>query len=182
MLQYRILDLINLMLLGVNFPEGFKTGVAVRGFDVGPVVSSASDGEQEYLLKLESQIGCVLSDMGYAVRGALRPVTNLSPVVRSLIPMTGARVLVVGAGIVGRSIAYYLSRAGAQSFSLKPVMGISDASRASLGVLTHFSGGHSVYGLFIRDSHAAHRPLADELFNETGIDVGWRPLRHRSRN
>ena len=40
----------------------------------------------------------------------------------------------------------------------------------------HFSGGHSVYGLFIRDSHAAHRPLADELFSETGIDVGWRPL------
>ena len=81
-LQYRILDLINLMLLGVNFPEGFKTGVAVRGFDVGPARTSASDGEQEYLLKLESQIGCVLSDMGYAVRGARAcPVTNLSPIV-----------------------------------------------------------------------------------------------------
>lgn len=81
-LQYRILDLINLMLLGVNFPEGFKTGVAVRGFDVGPARTSASDGEQEYLLKLESQIGCVLSDMGYAVRGARAcPVTNLPPIV-----------------------------------------------------------------------------------------------------
>ena len=80
MLQYRILDLINLMLLGVNFPEGFKTGVAVRGFDVGPARTSASDGEQEYLLKLESQIGCVLSDMGYAVRGARAcPITNLTP-------------------------------------------------------------------------------------------------------
>ena len=29
-LQYRILDLINMMLLGVNFPEGFKTGVRKR--------------------------------------------------------------------------------------------------------------------------------------------------------
>lgn len=82
MLQYRILDLINLMLLGVNFPEGFKTGVAVRGFDVGPARTSASDGEQEYLLKLESQIGCVLSDMGYAVRGARAcPITNLPTIV-----------------------------------------------------------------------------------------------------
>ena len=95
---------------------------------------------------------------------------------RSLIPTTGARVLIVGAGIVGRSIAYYLSRAGAQPILIEAREGPSDASRASLGVLTHFSGGHSVYGLFIRDSHAAHRPLADELFTETGIAVGWRPL------
>jgi dihydrodipicolinate synthase/N-acetylneuraminate lyase len=81
-LQYRILDLINLMLLGVNFPEGFKTGVAVRGFDVGPARTSTSAGEQEYLLKLEAQIGCVLSDMGYSVRGARAcPVTNLPPIV-----------------------------------------------------------------------------------------------------
>ena len=101
---------------------------------------------------------------------------KLTPYCRSLIPTTGARILVVGAGIVGRSIAYYLSRAGAQPILIEARDGPSDASRASLGVLTHFSGGHSAYGLFIRDSHAAHRPLADELFNETGIDVGWRPL------
>ena len=95
---------------------------------------------------------------------------------RSLISTTCARVLIVGAGIIGRSIAYYLSRAGAQPILIEAREGPSDASRASLGVLTHFSGGHSVYGLFIRDSHAVHRPLADELFDETGIDVGWRPL------
>jgi len=81
-LQYRILDLINLMLLGVNFPEGFKTGIAVRGFDVGPARASSSKDEQDYLLKLEAQIGCVLSDMGYSVRGARAcPVTNLPPIV-----------------------------------------------------------------------------------------------------
>ena len=91
-------------------------------------------------------------------------------------PAIGARVLVVGAGIVGRSIAYYLSRAGARPLLIEAREGPSDASRASLGVLTHFSGGQSVYGLFIRDSHAVHGPLADELFEETGIDVGWRSL------
>lgn len=81
-LQYRILDLINLMLLGVNFPEGFKTGVAVRGFDVGPPRQTMSAEERQYLLKLESQISCILSDMGYAVTGTRScPVTHLPPIV-----------------------------------------------------------------------------------------------------
>ena len=81
-LQYRILDLINLMLLGVNFPEGFKTGVAARGFDVGPARASTTAAEQEYLLKLEAQINCVLADMGYPVSGPRAcPTTNLPPIV-----------------------------------------------------------------------------------------------------
>ena len=81
-LQYRILDLINLMLLGVNFPEGFKTGVAARGFDVGPARASSSATEQEYLIKLEAQINCVLADMGYPVQGPRAcPATNLPPIV-----------------------------------------------------------------------------------------------------
>lgn len=81
-MQYRILDLINLMLLGVNFPEGFKTGVAMRGFDVGPPRQKMSADEKDYLLKLESQISCILKDMGYEVRGARAcPVTELPPIV-----------------------------------------------------------------------------------------------------
>ena len=82
-LQYRLLPLINLMLLGVNFPEGFKTGVGVRGFDVGPSRTVLSAAERDYLLRLESEISCVLGDMGYSVRGARGcPVTNLPPIVR----------------------------------------------------------------------------------------------------
>ena len=81
-LQYRILDLINLMLLGVNFPEGFKTGVAVRGFDIGPSRQVMGAEEKDYLLKLEAQIGCILGDMGYSVHGGRAcPVTNLPPIV-----------------------------------------------------------------------------------------------------
>ncbi|MFH1568932.1 MAG: dihydrodipicolinate synthase family protein [Gemmatimonadota bacterium] len=83
MLQYRILPLINHMLLGVNFPEGFKTGVAVRGFDVGPPRQTMSADERNYLLRLESEITCILADMGYTVRGLRAcPVTHLPPVVR----------------------------------------------------------------------------------------------------
>lgn len=81
-LQFRILDLINLMLLGVNFPEGFKTGVAVRGFDVGPPRQVMSDAERDHLLKLESQIKCTLRDMGYSIEGPRScPASDLPPII-----------------------------------------------------------------------------------------------------
>ena len=81
-LQYRILDLIAIMLLGVNFPEGFRTGVAVRGFDVGPARHPLSDDERQYLMQLEAQIACLLEEMGYTVCGARAcPVTGKRPIV-----------------------------------------------------------------------------------------------------
>ncbi len=81
-LQYRIIDLINLMLLNVNFPEGFKTGVSVRGFSVGPPRAVLSAAEKDYLLRLENQICCILSDMGYPIDAPRAcPVTNLPPIV-----------------------------------------------------------------------------------------------------
>ncbi len=89
-LQYRLLPLINLMLQGVNFPEGFRTGVAVRGFDAGPPRTVLSAEERDYLLRLESEIGCVLGDMGYSVRGARGcPVTHLPPIVAARRPAAG---------------------------------------------------------------------------------------------
>ena len=82
MLQYRIIDLINLMLLGASFPQGFKTGVAVRGFDVGPPRQVMSTQEREVLSQLEAQITCLLDDMGYEVDGASScPVTNTPAIV-----------------------------------------------------------------------------------------------------
>jgi 4-hydroxy-tetrahydrodipicolinate synthase len=82
-LQYRILPLINHMLLGVNFPEGFKTGVRVRGFDVGPPRTVLSGEEREFLQRLEAEIGCILGDMGYSVSGTRAcPVNDLPPLVR----------------------------------------------------------------------------------------------------
>ncbi|MBM3216539.1 dihydrodipicolinate synthase family protein [Candidatus Poribacteria bacterium] len=82
-IQYRILDLINLMLLGTNFPEGFKTAVAVRGFDVGPPRQMMSEEERQYLLGLESQVSCLLSDMGYDVdRARACPAPSEPPILR----------------------------------------------------------------------------------------------------
>ena len=70
------------MLLGVNFPGGFETGVAVRGFDIGPSRQVMSAEEKDYLLQLEAQIGCILGDMGYAVHAPRAcPVTSLPRIV-----------------------------------------------------------------------------------------------------
>ena len=90
---------------------------------------------------------------------------------------TGAHVLVVGAGIIGRSTAYFLARQGAQVTLLdEGIAAGSPTSRASLGVLTHCNGGDNPYAQLFRDGHALHTRLARDLAEELGADVGWRPL------
>ena len=87
-----------------------------------------------------------------------------------------ARVLVVGAGIVGRSAAYYLARAGVSVVVADRDPAPSATTRASLGVLTRPTGGDDPFSSFYRDSHALHPRLSEQLRDETGRDAGWRPL------
>ena len=91
--------------------------------------------------------------------------------------LTGVRVLVVGAGIIGRSTAYFLARQGAKVVLLdEGIPAGSPTSRASLGVLTHCNGGDNPYAQLFRDGHALHARLARDLAEDVGADVGWRPL------
>ena len=91
--------------------------------------------------------------------------------------LAGACVLVVGAGIIGRSTAYFLARQNAQVTLLdEGIAAGSPTSRASLGVLTHCNGGDNPYAQLLRDSHALHAQLARDLDEDLGADVGWRPL------
>ena len=91
--------------------------------------------------------------------------------------LAGAGVLVVGAGIIGRSIAHFLMRQNAQVTLLdEGIAAGSPTSRASLGVLTHCNGGDNPYAQLLRDGHALHAQLARDLDAELGADVGWRPL------
>ena len=91
--------------------------------------------------------------------------------------LTGACVLVIGAGIIGRSTAYFLARQGAQVILLdEGIAAGSPTSRASLGVLTHCNGGDNPYAQLFRDGHALHARLARDLAEDLGADVGWRPL------
>ncbi len=87
--------------------------------------------------------------------------------------LADVRVLVVGAGIIGRSTAYFLARQGAQVVLLDAgIPAGSPTSRASLGVLTHCNGGDNPYAQLFRDGRALHARLACDLAE----DVGWRPL------
>ena len=78
--------------------------------------------------------------------------------------------------MVGRAVAYYAARAGADVHLADADPDPSAATRASLGVLTHANGRDDVYSLFYRDGHALHALLAEQLSAETGVDVGWRAL------
>ncbi len=87
-----------------------------------------------------------------------------------------ARVLVAGAGIVGRSVAYYLSRSGVSVVVADRDPSPSATTRASLGVLTRPTGGQDPLSSFYRDAHSLHERLSEQLRAETGLDAGWRPL------
>ncbi|MEW6754922.1 MAG: FAD-dependent oxidoreductase [Candidatus Latescibacterota bacterium] len=89
---------------------------------------------------------------------------------------TRPRALVAGAGVVGRSVAYPLCRLAFHVTLIDAGPDPSPATRASLGVLTHFNGGDSPLSLLYRDGHQGYASLARDLADQTGIDIGWRAL------
>lgn len=87
----------------------------------------------------------------------------------------GSDVIVVGGGVIGACIAYELAKAGAR-VTVCDREARGQASAASAGMLAPLSEaegpGHFLdLGL---ESLRLHRPLADELRERTGMDVGYR--------
>jgi dihydrodipicolinate synthase/N-acetylneuraminate lyase len=62
--QLELLDLINAMLFGMNFPEGFREGMSLRGFDMGTSRQLLSPQEQNELERIRSRIASLLTDAG----------------------------------------------------------------------------------------------------------------------
>ncbi|MBT3346477.1 MAG: FAD-binding oxidoreductase [Gemmatimonadetes bacterium] len=86
--------------------------------------------------------------------------------------------IILGAGLVGRSLAYYLTRSDIDVTLVDaddPAHSVSPTTRASLGALTRPNTSADSLSRFYRLSHELHRPLAEQLAEETGVDVGWRP-------
>lgn len=87
----------------------------------------------------------------------------------------GADVVVVGGGVVGACIAYELAKAGARVIVCdREAPG--QASAASAGMLAPLSEAEGP-GPFLdlgMESLRLHRPLAEELRERTGMDVGYR--------
>jgi 4-hydroxy-tetrahydrodipicolinate synthase len=64
-LQYRLLPLFDTMLYSAEFPEGFRAGVSLRGFDTGRGRQPQSPAQQQSLVKLRDQIQCLLAAEGF---------------------------------------------------------------------------------------------------------------------
>src|SRR5512137_1047428 len=64
-IQFKLLDLINAMLYGTNFPEGFRAGMSLRGFNLGTTRQLLSPREQSDLEDIRGKIACILADCGF---------------------------------------------------------------------------------------------------------------------
>ena len=73
-IQFKLLDLINAMLYGTNFPEGFRAGMSLRGFNLGTTRQLLSPKEQCDYEEIRSHIACILTDCGFSeAASACRP-------------------------------------------------------------------------------------------------------------
>ncbi len=91
-IQFKLLDLINAMLYGTNFPEGFRAGMSLRGFNLGTSRQLLSPAEQCSYEDIRSHIACILADCGFseAARACRRPGEAKSGSVHASTPTSGA--------------------------------------------------------------------------------------------
>lgn len=63
-LQTRILELFDLMLYQFEFPDGFRAGVEMRGFDFGRSRQPQTPAQQAERARLKEALQCLVSDTG----------------------------------------------------------------------------------------------------------------------
>jgi dihydrodipicolinate synthase/N-acetylneuraminate lyase len=63
--QFKLLDLIEAMLYGTNFPEGFRAGMSLRGFELGSGRHLLSPKEQSDLEDIRAKVACILAECGF---------------------------------------------------------------------------------------------------------------------
>ena len=60
----RILELFDTMLFSADFPEGFRAGVELRGFDFGASRQPLSEAQSVDRVELQRVLQCILADFG----------------------------------------------------------------------------------------------------------------------
>jgi 4-hydroxy-tetrahydrodipicolinate synthase len=68
--QFKLLELIEAMLRAGNFPEGFRAGAALRGFQPGPSRQPAGEREKQFLGEMQARMACLLADCGFTEAAA----------------------------------------------------------------------------------------------------------------
>jgi len=61
-IQYRLTDLFERLLRGADFPEGFRTGVEIRGFEMGSSRQPLSGDQQIDRSELKRMLHCLIAD------------------------------------------------------------------------------------------------------------------------
>ncbi|MCU0226721.1 MAG: dihydrodipicolinate synthase family protein [Bryobacterales bacterium] len=67
-LQRRILELFDLMLYRFEFPDGFRAGVEMRGFDFGRSRQPQTTSQIAERAKLKDMLQCLVADVGLAAQ------------------------------------------------------------------------------------------------------------------
>src|SRR5437016_7739965 len=63
-IQLRLIELFDTMLFSADFPEGFRAGAELRGFDFGKSRQPLSEKQQIDRDKLQTVLQCIMSDFG----------------------------------------------------------------------------------------------------------------------
>lgn len=69
-IQFKLLELIKTMFAAGNFPEGFREGVNLRGFDTGRSLQPMSPHEQAHFDAIRNKLACLLADCGFSEAAA----------------------------------------------------------------------------------------------------------------
>jgi len=65
-MQYRILDVFQEMITAPNFPEGFRAGYEIRGFNVGHARFPIGPEEKKQIAEMHNRVACLLAEFGFA--------------------------------------------------------------------------------------------------------------------
>lgn len=88
-LQFRLLDLFDLMVGAPNFPEGFRAGYELRGFHPGRARFPLSTDEQATIAAMRGKLACLLAACGFTeAAAACRPPAgqpDIDAIVRAVI-------------------------------------------------------------------------------------------------
>lgn len=96
-IQYQMLDLIEVMLLGADFPEGFRAGMSVRGFNMGRGRQHQSAASQVNIDRITNVIQCLISE-----HGLVNPPASGCPVPAANAPVSDAIVKEIVARVVAQ--------------------------------------------------------------------------------
>lgn len=65
-IQFELLDLFDLMVNAPNFPEGFRSGYELRGFQAGPARFPLAPDEAQLIAGLRGKLACALAGCGFS--------------------------------------------------------------------------------------------------------------------